>query len=133
MSAQTDRRLSPGSSIRGSMPSPLTVRMEMDVDDTASIATLESAEHTQHPLVERTYSEGTGDFRLAWLWVEGWRARLRKSGDIVEKSRWEWRIDDRVSHKNNVPIIVAKVPGVSVLKTSEVKSGRPRQKSVHWA
>lgn len=105
----------------------------MDVDDTASIATLESAEHTQHPLVERTYSEGTGDFRLAWLWVEGWRARLRKSGDIVEKSRWEWRIDDRVSHKNNVPIIVAKVPGVSVLKTSEVKSGRPRQKSVHWA
>ncbi len=30
-----------------------------------------------------------GEFRLAWLWVEGWRQRLRKSGDVVEKTRRE--------------------------------------------
>lgn len=31
-----------------------------------------------------------GDLKMAWLWVEGWRARLRMAGDLVEKERWEW-------------------------------------------
>ncbi len=39
------------------------------------------------------YKEAEGDARLAWRWVEGWRARLRKGGDVVEKARWEWRLD----------------------------------------
>jgi hypothetical protein len=39
------------------------------------------------------YTEAVGDARLAWRWVEGWRARLRKGGDVVEKARWEWRLD----------------------------------------
>jgi len=30
------------------------------------------------------------EFRLAWLWVEGWRAQLRMGGDIVEKERRVW-------------------------------------------
>lgn len=30
------------------------------------------------------------DFRLAWLWIEGWRGRLRTAGDIVEKTRHEF-------------------------------------------
>ena len=79
------------------------------------------------------YSEGSGDYRLAWLWAEGWRARLRKSGDIVEKARWEWRMDDMIGHPNKIPIIIAKVPGASVLKRSEVEAGRSGRKSVHWS
>jgi len=31
--------------------------------------------------------EVQGEYRLAWLWVEGWRARLRSAGDVVERSR----------------------------------------------
>lgn len=27
------------------------------------------------------------DFKIAWLWVEGWRARFRGAGDVVEKAR----------------------------------------------
>jgi hypothetical protein len=29
-----------------------------------------------------------GDLKDAWLWVEGWRARLRAGGDLVEKCRY---------------------------------------------
>jgi hypothetical protein len=28
-----------------------------------------------------------GEFKVGWLWVEGWRARLRAGGDLVEKCR----------------------------------------------
>ena len=33
--------------------------------------------------------EAKEEFRLAWMWVEGWRARLRRAGDIVEKERYD--------------------------------------------
>lgn len=36
--------------------------------------------------------EAEGEFRLAWMWVEGWRARLRKGGDIVERERHVWDV-----------------------------------------
>ena len=26
-----------------------------------------------------------GEFKMAWLWSEGWRARLRAGGDLIEK------------------------------------------------
>lgn len=29
-------------------------------------------------------------YRLAWLFTQGWRAQLTKSGDFVEKTRWGW-------------------------------------------
>ena len=32
--------------------------------------------------------EVKGECKMAWLWVEGWRAQLRGGGDIVEKARW---------------------------------------------
>lgn len=32
--------------------------------------------------------EGRGEYRMAWLWVQGWRARLRAGGDLVEKCRY---------------------------------------------
>lgn len=34
--------------------------------------------------------EAKEEFRLAWMWVEGWRGRLRAAGDIVERERYEW-------------------------------------------
>jgi hypothetical protein len=34
--------------------------------------------------------EARKEFRLAWMWVEGWRGRLRAAGDIVERERYEW-------------------------------------------
>jgi hypothetical protein len=42
------------------------------------------------------YTEAVGEARLAWQWVEGWRARLRKGGDMIEEARWEWRLEDRL-------------------------------------
>lgn len=30
-----------------------------------------------------------GIYKAAWLWVEGWRARLRAGGDLVEKCRYD--------------------------------------------
>ncbi|KAK1590345.1 uncharacterized protein LY79DRAFT_516181, partial [Colletotrichum navitas] len=35
---------------------------------------------------------GESVFRLAWLFVEGWRHKLQKAGDTVERSRWEWEL-----------------------------------------
>lgn len=83
------------------------------------------------------------DFRLAWLRVEGWRAELRKAGDIVERARWEWKLDDLMADSRartaSIPDIVAGIP--SSMKGS-VKSGRNRNitsrrqhtsaKSVRW-
>lgn len=79
-----------------------------------------------------------GDFRLAWQWVEGWRARLGKGGDIVEQARWQWRLDDRMRVPNTVPLVVAKLPSVLVA-SSKTGNGLgdkdldpSRRKSVHW-
>ena len=59
-----------------------------------------------------------GPYRLPWLWVEGWRENLRKSGDIVEMTRWEFRVDDLIRNgRNSLPVIVARpAPGESVLR-----------------
>ncbi len=42
---------------------------------------------------ERMVGEGDwgvkGEFKMAWLWAEGWRARLRAGGDLVERCRYE--------------------------------------------
>ncbi|KAK2028396.1 hypothetical protein LX32DRAFT_694125 [Colletotrichum zoysiae] len=35
---------------------------------------------------------GESVFRLAWVFVEGWRHRLQKAGDTIERSRWEWEL-----------------------------------------
>lgn len=58
------------------------------------------------------------EFRLAWLWVEGWRAQLRKGGDTVERARWGWKVEEDLVGKskdnqarNTVPDIVARQPG----------------------
>lgn len=88
--------------------------------------------------------ERDSEFRLAWLWVEGWRAKIRKSGDVVEKARWEWRVDDLLAASRikgasaRIPDIVVGHP--SVLKkvgTNNSNSTTRRQdsgsrKSVRW-
>jgi hypothetical protein len=56
------------------------------------------------------YTEAVGDARLAWRWVEGWRSRLRKGGDVVEKARWEWRLESQMRAPNTVPVVVVKEP-----------------------
>lgn len=93
-----------------------------------------SSAYTINPEVEQD-----SEFRLAWLWVEGWRAQLRKGGDTVERSRWEWRVDDILrksrdnTARNNIPEIVARLPGA--LRKSSNHNKRRRhgtQKSVHW-
>jgi len=84
--------------------------------------------------------QGEDAFRLAWLWVEGWRAQLRKGGDIVEANRWEWRIDGLTTGRNRVPsICVKRVPGPSALKGAEgarvvqrAGRGRDQRKGVRW-
>lgn len=93
-----------------------------------------SSAYTINPEVE-----SDSDFRLAWLWVEGWRTQLRKGGDIVERARWEWRVDDLLSKsrdnetRKNIPDIVARMPGVLRKSTNCNKRRRNgTRKSVHW-
>lgn len=69
------------------------------------------------------------EWRLAWLWVEGWRERLRKSGDIVEKSRWEWRLDGTVGRSVEVEV----APRVPALKTASRRVGEVQRKSVRFS
>lgn len=33
-------------------------------------------------------TDANGEFRLAWQWVEGWRARLRKARDFIVTPRY---------------------------------------------
>lgn len=130
--------------------SVISVRTEVALDDDSSESGSDSATTaaTSVPPTEdgsslperkrRSRNDGPDDdFRLAWIWVQGWRARLRKSGDVVEKARWEWRLDDAMMRRPNaVPVIIARVPGVSALKGAEVRTevvGEARRKSVHWA
>lgn len=44
---------------------------------------LENQEENNGGRVEKDKDE-----RLAWMWVQGWRARLRGAGDLVEKCRY---------------------------------------------
>ena len=119
----------------------LSVRAEVPIDEARSIDSSPPTLHTEpgprHP-PNRESNEATASFRLAWMWVEGWRSRLRKGGDIVEKARWEWRVEDLTRGPNHrVPIIVARNPIVSVLKKPENRTDGgddgAERKSVRWA
>jgi ribonucleotide reductase alpha subunit len=74
------------------------------------------------------------NFRLAWLHVEGWRQRLRKGGDIIERSRWEWRVEDistwsrRSSMSSGILLRDARTAVASATRNQKKK-----KKSVHWA
>lgn len=112
----------------------------------AAVGVQAAAQQVRHPQDATTSSEVArgSEFRLAWLMVEGWRAQLRKGGDVVEKARWEWRVEDLMAQSRarraSIPDIVARVP--SSMKGS-VRSGGNRNtvvarsqagstKSVRW-
>ena len=38
-------------------------------------------------------SEVQGNEKLAWLWVEGWRAQLRGGGDLIERCQFVEELD----------------------------------------
>lgn len=112
--------------------------------DTQSVRMVQAAEGKVSSQSTLTSEVDPGsEFRLAWLRVEGWRAQLRKSGDVVEKARWEWKVQDMMAasraRRGSIPDIVAGVP--SSMKGS-VKSGGNRNvgarsqagstKSVQW-
>lgn len=65
-----------------------------DVHVDYTVQTARDMESPREAAAIKPEVQGNSEFRLAWLWVEGWRAQLRKAGDLVEKERWEWRVDD---------------------------------------
>ena len=82
-----------------------------------------------------------GPYRLPWLWVEGWRERLRKSGDVVEMARWEFRLDDVLRGRNDVPVIVAtpgprdsvlRLPSAGVLEDGGGRGGGGEARGSRW-
>ena len=103
--------------VKQGLPSVRSIRSELAVDDASS----DSESETVVGLGRPAPTEAANEFRYAWLWAEGWRARLRKCGDIIEKQRWEGRLEDSMGRENKVPIIVAR------------QRTRRREKSVHWA
>jgi hypothetical protein len=88
------------------------VREVVDVDAAEPLAAVAAA-----AAAAGAAREATGEYRIPWLWVEGWRARLRKCGDVIEQTRWEFRMDDRLRGANELPLIVAvPKPGDGVLR-----------------
>ncbi|KAL0944916.1 uncharacterized protein CTRU02_202803 [Colletotrichum truncatum] len=80
---------------------------------------------------------GESVYRLAWLFVEGWRHKLQKAGDMVEKSRWEWEIDGVrtvCTHSRASSLDFGVVMTDARLRVPD-KLGKKKKhrKSVHWA
>ncbi|TEA11065.1 hypothetical protein C8034_v007938 [Colletotrichum sidae] len=76
--------------------------------------------------------------RLAWLFVEGWRQRLRKAGDGIERSRWEWEIDGTTSvcrHGRASSVTFELVMADARTRVPEELGARKKKhrKSVRWA
>lgn len=80
---------------------------------------------------------GESVFRLAWLFVEGWRHKLRKAGDVVEKSRWDWELDGTATvctHSRASSINFGLVISDARMRVPEMsKKTKKHRKSVHWA
>jgi hypothetical protein len=88
--------------------------------------------------------EAGGDFRLAWMFVEGWRQRLQIAGDTIEKHRTEWRMEDlMMAGSNKVKKISSRLSLVTAQNGAlrNVSGGKPmlvngeavQKKSVNWA
>lgn len=58
----------------------------------AMIENRDMEEQMEEDMEEGKSREAQNEFRLAWMFVEGWRARLRKGGDIIEKERHVWDV-----------------------------------------
>lgn len=75
--------------------------------------------------------------RIAWLWAEGWRARLRGGGDVVERARWEWKLEDEGARYQKEARVTAahgrRDEGIVNRDCDEVVERRASRKSVRWA
>lgn len=111
-----------------------SIMAEVDVDDDSDDDHAEEEDATDQATTSSTtatsslgrsvqqrpeYSEAVGDARLAWQWVEGWRARLRRGGDLVEQARWEWRLDHQIGRPDAVPGVHVTVGVPEVLEFSK--------------
>ncbi|KAF5523328.1 hypothetical protein CGCA056_v005754 [Colletotrichum aenigma] len=80
---------------------------------------------------------GESVFRLAWLFVEGWRQKLRKAGDMIEKARWEWEIDGTTTactHSRASSLTFGVVIADARIRVpEEMNKKKKKRKSVHWA
>ncbi|KAK1998805.1 hypothetical protein LX36DRAFT_669972 [Colletotrichum falcatum] len=93
---------------------------------------------------------GESVFRLPWLFVEGWRRKLRRAGDTVERSRWEWEIggggggapaaasglafgEALADARRRAPREEREEDGCARHCSVRKRRDRRRAKSVHWA
>ncbi|KAK2042463.1 hypothetical protein LZ31DRAFT_470321 [Colletotrichum somersetense] len=92
---------------------------------------------------------GESVFRLAWLFVEGWRHRLQKAGDTIERSRWEWELGGvtavsthtRASSLTFGEVLAgarARAPAEHTsngdyYSSKKKRTKKKQRKSVHWA
>ncbi|KAK2015968.1 hypothetical protein LZ32DRAFT_656028 [Colletotrichum eremochloae] len=91
---------------------------------------------------------GESVYRLAWLFVEGWRRRLQKAGDTIERSRWEWELGGAPAmsiHTRASSLTFSQVLADARLRapteqnnnsiycSGKKKTAKRRRKSVHWA
>ncbi|KZL82788.1 hypothetical protein CI238_10743 [Colletotrichum incanum] len=72
---------------------------------------------------------GESVFRLAWLFIEGWRHKLRKAGDMIERSRWEWELDGTAT----VLTFGVMIADARQRVPEELNKKKKQRKSVHWA
>jgi hypothetical protein len=73
----------------------------------------------------------TGSARLAWMFVEGWRKRLRVAGDIIEQKRWEWSMADM---KNmSVPSLATASTSAARNNTTDKTDEQEERKSARWS
>lgn len=85
-------------------------------------------------------TQATGEFRLAWLYAEGWRQQLKRGSEIVENNRWEWGpvLETRNSFslsttRGSVGSLTPK-PILRRPRGRKLGMGMARKrKSVHWA
>jgi len=74
-----------------------TLTTRTNIHTLLSIGNNSSSTISSYPSIKSpTRGDGEGPKRdagerLAWLWVEGWRQRLSKAGDLVEGARWRSR------------------------------------------
>ncbi|GKT51511.1 uncharacterized protein ColSpa_11692 [Colletotrichum spaethianum] len=82
---------------------------------------------------------GESVYRLAWLFVEGWRHKLRKAGDMIERSRWEWELDGTATvntHSRASSLTFGVIIADARQRVPEgpnKKKKKKQRKSVHWA
>lgn len=74
--------------------------------------------------------EAASEFRLPWLWIEGWRHRLKRARDEVERCHGVWRFDNQTVVGGNSSLSIG-----AAFRDARAGVVRPktRKKSVHWA